>query len=359
MSMRTRVFRVDPKSPRAEAIAAAARTIRASGLVAFPTETVYGLGANALDEAAVAKIFSAKGRPANDPLIVHIKRFEQLRLVARDIPARAQELCQRYWPGPLTLVLKKAERIPENLTAGLDTVAVRMPDHEVALALLRAANAPIAAPSANLFSRPSPTSAQHVLDDLGDLVDVVLDGGPTPIGVESTILSLMDDEPRILRPGGISVEALRRALPNLVYEPQTLAEDIAAAPAPGTMLRHYSPCARVILFSGEDDAEVYAAMRAEIASHDRAGLLACDADAAEFSDLDIAIERLGENADDAARRLFAALRSLDGQEVDCILARAPEKTGMGLAVWDRLLRAAAGALVEVDAAPADCPMQRN
>lgn len=353
MSLRTRVFRVDPKSPQTEAIAAAARTIRAGGLVAFPTETVYGLGANALDEAAVAKIFSAKGRPANDPLIVHIKRFEQLPLVARDIPARARELCQRYWPGPLTLVLKKAERIPENLTAGLGTVAVRMPDHAVALALLRAANAPIAAPSANLFSRPSPTSAQHVLDDLGDLVDVVLDGGPTPIGVESTILSLMADEPRILRPGGISMEALRRTLPNLVYEPQTLAEDIAAAPAPGTMLRHYSPCARVMLFAGENDAEVYAAMRAEIALHDRAGLLATDADAAAFSDLDIAIERLGANADDAAKRLFAALRSLDGQEVDCILARAPEKTGMGLAVWDRLLRAAAGTLVEVDAAPAD------
>lgn len=359
MSMRTRVFRVDPESPRAEAISAAARIIRAGGLVAFPTETVYGLGANALDEAAVAKIFSAKGRPANDPLIVHIKHFEQLRLVARGIPARAQELCQRYWPGPLTLVLKKAERIPENLTAGLDTVAVRMPDHEVALALLKAANAPIAAPSANLFSRPSPTSAQHVLDDLEGLVDVVLDGGPTPIGVESTILSLMDDEPRILRPGGISVEALRRTLPNLVYEPQALAEDIAAAPAPGTMLRHYSPCAQVILFSGEDDAEVYSAMRAEIASHARVGLLASDADAKAFTDLDIAIERLGENADAAAHRLFAALRSLDGQELDCILARAPEKMGMGLAVWDRLLRAAAGTLVEVDATPADRPMQRN
>lgn len=347
MSKPTRVFPVDPQAPQAEAIAIAGRLIRRGGLVAFPTETVYGLGANAFDGAAIAKIFAAKGRPANDPLIVHIARFEQLAQVARQIPPQAHELSRRYWPGPLTLVLKKAERIPANLTAHLDTVAVRMPDHEVALALLRAAKTPIAAPSANQFSRPSPTSAQHVIDDLKDLVDMVLDGGPTPIGVESTILSLIDDQPRVLRPGGIAVEALRSGLPDLDYAPQFLADDDSAAPAPGSMLRHYSPRARVILFSGADDAQVAAAMRAEIASRQRVGLLASDADAAAFADLDIAIEQLGANEDDAARRLFAALRSLDQQGVDCILARAPEKTGLGLAVWDRLLRAADGSLVEV------------
>ena len=353
MPKRTRVFRVDRNKPEAEAIAVAGRMIRAGGLVAFPTETVYGLGANALDEAAIAKIFAAKGRPASDPLIVHIARFEQLSQVAQAMPAEALELCRRFWPGPLTLVLKKAARIPANLTAGLDSVALRMPDHEVASALLRAADLPIAAPSANQFSRPSPTCAQHVIDDLDDLVDIVLDGGPTPIGLESTILSLVEDRPRVLRPGGISMEALREALPNLCYEPSYLADDVLAAPAPGAMLRHYSPRARVILYSGADDAEVYAAMRAEIASHECIGILASDADALEFADLDVAIERLGANADEAARRLFAALRSLDQGGVDCILARAPEKQGLGLAVWDRLLRASVGSLVEVQAAHSD------
>ena len=353
MSVRTLVLRVDPVAPDADAIALAGRTIRAGGLVAFPTETVYGLGANALDEAAIAKIFAAKGRPASDPLIVHIARFEQLPQVARTIPAGALELCRRFWPGPLTLVLPKSERIPTNLTAGLNSVAVRMPDHGVALALLLAAERPIAAPSANQFSRPSPTCARHVIDDLADRVDVVLDGGITPIGLESTIVSLVEDEPRVLRPGGISLEALREALPNLHYEPSYLADDVPSAPAPGTMLRHYSPRARVILFSGAVDAEVYAAMRAEIAAHERVGILASDAEAREFADLDVAIERLGANADEAARHLFAALRSLDQQGVDCILARAPEKSGLGLAVWDRLLRAAAGSLVEVQAAPGD------
>lgn len=353
MSVRTRVLRVDPVAPEADAIAIAGRAIRAGGLVAFPTETVYGLGANALDEAAIARIFAAKGRPASDPLIVHIARFEQLSQVARTIPAGALELCRRFWPGPLTLVLKKARRIPANLTAGLNTVAVRMPDHEVALALLLAADAPIAAPSANLFSRPSPTRARHVIDDLADRVDVVLDGGNTPIGLESTIVSLVEDEPRVLRPGGISLEALREALPNLRYEPKYLAEDVMTAPAPGAMLRHYSPRARVFLFSGADDAEVYAAMRAEIAAHERVGILASDAEGREFADLDVAIERLGANADEAARHLFAALRSLDQQGVDCILARAPEKRGLGLALWDRLLRAAVGSLVEVRTAPGD------
>lgn len=353
MSQRTRVLRVDPNAPEAEAIAIAARMIRAGGLVAFPTETVYGLGANALDAAAVAKIFAAKGRPASDPLIVHIANYEQLSQVAGAISAEALELCRRFWPGPLTLVLPKSHRIPANLTASRDTVAVRMPDHEVALALLRAADVPIAAPSANLFSRPSPTCARHVIDDLADRVDIVLDGGNTSIGLESTIVSLVEDPPRVLRPGGISLEALREALPNLRYEPSYLADNAPSAPAPGTMLRHYSPKARVILFSGADDAAVYAAMRAEIAFHERVGILTTDADLLEFAELDVAIERLGEDSDEAARRLFAALRSLDQQGVDCILARAPKKSGLGLAVWDRLLRAAVGSLVEVQAAPSD------
>ena len=344
---RTRIYRLDVIDSWEEAIADAGLTIRRGGLVAFPTETVYGLGADALDEAAVARIFRAKGRPANDPLIVHIADFQQLSQVAEDAPLGVDELAQRFWPGPLTLVLKKKERVPANLTAGLDSVAVRMPSHPVALALIREAGTPIAAPSANLFSRPSPTSAQHVIDDLDGLVDVVLDGGDTPIGVESTILSLIDDGPRVLRPGGISLEALRAIVPDLRFAPSHLPEDAPAAPAPGSLLRHYSPKARVLLFEGANDAEVYAAMRAEIARHQRVGLLASDGEAAAFADLNLCVERLGANSDEAARRLFGALRSLDQQEVDVILARAPKKAGLGLAVWDRLLRASVGSLVVV------------
>lgn len=232
------------------------------------------------------------------------------------------------------------------MTAGLDTVAVRMPDHAVAAALIAAAGVPIAAPSANRFSRPSPTTAQHVLDDLAEDIDLLLDAGPTAIGLESTILSLVDDPPQLLRPGGVPLEALRQLIPDLRFEPRFLS-DGAAAPAPGTLLKHYSPRARLLLYQGDDDAAVVAAMRAAVAGHQRVGLMVSDADAAAFADLDVAIEHLGRDADQAAIRLFAAMRALDRAGVELILARAPDKQGLGLAVWDRLLRAAEGALIEV------------
>ncbi len=340
------IIRVHARRPAADAIERAARTIRAGGLVAFPTETVYGLGADAFDEAAVDKIFRAKGRPANDPLIVHIADIDQLEAVAREIPDLAHALARRFWPGALTLVLKKSARMPANLTAGLDSVAVRMPDHAVAAALLHAARRPIAAPSANRFSRPSPTTAEHVLEDLADKIDVLLDAGRTTIGVESTILSLVDEPARLLRPGGVSFEALREIVPDARYEPLAL-DGESPLPAPGSMLKHYSPRARVVLFQGDDVAAAHAAMREQIARHRRVGVLTSDAEARAFEDDDVAVIGLGADADQAARRLFAALRAFDEAGVELILARAPEKQGLGLAVWDRLLRASAGSLVEV------------
>ncbi len=343
----TRRYRVHPTAPDRDMIQAAGEVIRRGGLVAFPTETVYGLGANAWDEAAVSKIFRAKRRPANDPLIVHIAQQSQLAEIALDIPDIASTLSQRFWPGALTVILKKQTRIPPNVTAGLDTIAVRMPDHPVALALLRAAAVPIAAPSANQFSRPSPTTAGHVMDDLKGHVDVLLDGGSASIGVESTILSLVEDVPRVLRPGGVSLEALRQMMPQVIYQASYLAEDVAAAPSPGTLLRHYSPRARVMLFRGEHDEAVFAAMRGVIANSDKVGVMALDGDAAQFAGLDVSIEALGATVDEAAKRLFSALRTLDQQGLDLILARAPQPRGLGLAVWDRLLRAAVGQVVEV------------
>ncbi len=338
-------LRVGATQPDAGDIAIAAAAIQAGGLVAFPTETVYGLGANAWDAGAVAGIFRAKGRPASDPLIAHIARRAQLDELARAVPEQAHELCRRFWPGPLTLVLEKSHKVPANLTAGLDTVAARMPDHAVAVALIEAAGVPIAAPSANRFSRPSPTTAQHVLDDLAGDFDMLLDAGPTAIGLESTILSLVDNPPRLLRPGGVPLEALRQIIPDLRFEPRFLRED-DAAPAPGTLLKHYSPRARLLLFQGSDDTAVYAAMRAEIAGNRRVGLILSNADAAAFADLDVAVECLGRDVAQSALRLFAAMRALDSAGVDLILARAPEKHGLGLAVWDRLLRAAEGTLIE-------------
>ncbi|MCY4021401.1 MAG: L-threonylcarbamoyladenylate synthase [Chloroflexi bacterium] len=339
-------FQVDPQHPDPRPIARAGATIRAGGLVAFPTETVYGLGANALDSTAVEKIFRAKGRPANDPLIVHIADLSQLSHLAVSVSEIAYRLFKRFAPGALTLVLNKREAVPANLTAGMDTVAVRMPDHAVALALIDAAGRPIAAPSANRFSRPSPTTAQHVAHDLDGRVDIILDGGPTSIGLESTILSLLGDAPQVLRPGGVSLEALREIVPDLTYQPQYLPDD-AAAPSPGSMLKHYSPRATVILFRGDDDEAIWAAMKTFAKNHDHVGLLALEKDATRIADLDVEVESLGVDLDAAATRLFSALRSLDSRGVEWILARLPDTTGVGLAIGDRLLRAAEGVVIDV------------
>ena len=340
----TSVLPVDARNPDPAAIAAAADIIRAGGLVAFPTETVYGLGADATDAQAVAGIFRAKGRPANDPLIVHIAELAQLDDCARDIPDMARSLCEKRFPGPLTVVLRKSPRIPDKLSAGLDTVALRMPDHPVALALIRAADRPIAAPSANTFSRPSPTTAQHVLDDLAGKVDLILDAGQARIGVESTIVSLVDDPPRLLRPGGVPLEALREWLPDLLNAPQFV-DETAAAPAPGTMLQHYSPRATVLLFRG-DDASVHSAIRSEIARQAKVGLLLMNSDCERLNDIDAPTFNLGMDSQQAAERLFAGLRALDKAGVDVILARAPQRQGLGLALYDRLLRAAVGKVID-------------
>lgn len=340
-------FQVDPQHPDPRLIARAGAMIRAGGLVAFPTETVYGLGANALDTTAVDKIFRAKGRPANDPLIVHIADISQLSRLAVSVSELANRLFRRFAPGALTLVLNKRETVPANLTAGMDTVAVRMPDHAVALALIRAAGVPVAAPSANRFSRPSPTKAQHVADDLEGHVDIILDGGGTAIGLESTILSLVGDAPQVLRPGGVSLEALRAIVPDLAYQPQYLIDADDAAPSPGSMLKHYSPRASVILFRSDDADAVWTAMKAFADDHSQVGIMSLERDLWRFADLDVKVESLGQDLDAAAPRLFSALRSLDHQGVATILARFPDTAGVGLAIGDRLLRAAEGQVIDV------------
>lgn len=344
----TTLHTIDPQNPDPEIIRQASAILHAGRLVAFPTETVYGLGANALDESAVSKIFRAKGRPANDPIIVHIAEIAQLNDIAVDIPDIVSTLTDTFWAGALTLVLKRHPNIPLNITAGMESVAVRMPDHPIAQALIRESGLPIGAPSANTFSRPSPTQASHVMDDLNGHVDMVLDGGSTLIGVESTILSLVDDVPTLLRPGGVSLEALREVVPDVVYHPKYLAEDVESAPSPGTLLKHYSPTAEVMLFRGDNADTVWSAMRDETRNHANVGVMVLDGDVSQFDGCDVTIARLGATVDDSALRLFSALRDLDKQGVDVILVRAPEKTGLGLAVWDRLVRASVGRVIEVE-----------
>lgn len=343
----TQRHQVNPENPDKHIIQQAIDMLHDGGLVAFPTETVYGLGANALDAEAVSKIFRAKGRPANDPIIVHIAHRDQLIDIAIDIPDIANSLIDRFWAGALTLVLKRHPNIPLTITSGMETVAVRMPNHPVALALLQQSGLPIGAPSANTFSRPSPTQAQHVMDDLDGHVDMVIDGGSTSIGVESTILSLVSDVPTVLRPGGVSLEALREVIPTVVYHPKYLAEDAETVPSSGTLLKHYSPTADVLLFQGNDDEVVWSAMRAVIAEKQNVGVMVLDADVIHFQGCNVKIARLGASVDESALRLFATLRDLDKQGVSTILVRAPQQIGLGLAVWDRLMRASVGQLIEV------------
>lgn len=348
----TACFAVNPAHPEAPIIERAARLIRDGGLVAFPTETVYGLGANALDEAALRSIYAAKERPASDPIIAHIARHEQLKTLASGIPEIALTLAGRFWPGPLTLVLRRAPSVPDCIAEGLDTVAVRMPAHPVARALLQAAGVPIGAPSANTFTRPSATTAAHVLEDLHGRIDMVLDGGPTTIGLESTVLDLSRDQPLVLRPGGIDLEDLRPFLPGIELSPAYLDRETASR-APGQMLKHYSPRARLLLFTGSNGAAVQREMQQHAArlaaKGQRPGLLLSIEEAATYTG-EAACQRLGPEGDLHAmgQQLFAAMRALDAQAVDTILVRDYGRTGIGAALWDRMLRAAEGKVITVD-----------
>ena len=333
--MHTEILTVDPDAPDPTAIARAAACLRDGGLVAFPTETVYGLGAHALDSGAVARIFSAKGRPATDPLIVHVARFDQVTPLVSRVPAAAHMLAARFWPGALTLVMPRSAAVPDTVTAGLGTVAIRMPSHPVARALLDAARVPVAAPSANLFSRPSPTRASHVRDDLDGRVDLILDGGPTTVGLESTVLDLTGDPPVILRPGAVTIEALRGVLGSVQVRETATAMESVAMPSPGLLSKHYSPRTPVTLYEGAP-AEVEHRMNS-------------DARAAQASGQRVAVLDFGAkpDLDHVASRLFATLRELDASDVDLILARGIDaRDGLGLAIQDRLRRAA-GRIVKV------------
>ncbi|MEZ4667721.1 MAG: L-threonylcarbamoyladenylate synthase [Anaerolineae bacterium] len=345
---KTRLFKIDSTKPDNALIKVAADAIRSGLLVAFPTETVYGLGANAHSAEAVGKIYAAKERPSSDPIIVHICNLAQLEDVAVEIPDLARKLASQFWPGPLTLVLVRHANVPSIVSAGLDTVAVRMPSHPVALALIQAANLPIAAPSANRFARPSATTADHVLNDLRDRVDIILDGGSATIGVESTILDLTGSHPLVLRPGGVTLEALRSVVPDVQLLSKYLDADDAGIVAPGMLLKHYSPRATLCLFSG-DLKNVLSAMHdfaiQEISMGRRLGLLISITDQGHFADIPAEFFILGHDLNEISHNLFAGMRTLDAAGVDSILVHDFGRFGLGAALWDRLLRASEGRLI--------------
>jgi L-threonylcarbamoyladenylate synthase len=343
----TDVIHVDPEAPDPAGLTRAAECLRRGGLVAFPTETVYGLGVHALDRAAVRRLFAAKGRPADDPLIVHVSDLDRMHELVLEIPDAARQLAARFWPGPLTMVVPRSPRVPDEVTAGMPTVAIRVPAHPVARALLAAAGLPIAAPSANLFSRPSPTRASHVLDDLAGRIDLVVDGGPTQVGVESTVLDLSGDVPTILRPGAVSLDMLRAILPR-VERRAADAPASGAMPSPGLLERHYSPRAPLTVYDGADAVVrlVHDACAA-LAQGQRLGIMAADEDRSALSEVArdgsrAAIAYLGSEHDltTVASRLYAAMRELDSSGVDRLLARGfPGEDGLAVAVRDRLRRA--------------------
>ena len=350
----TEVLVVDPIHPEIARIERAAALIRSGEVVVFPTETVYGLGADALQPRAVERIFVAKGRPLSDPLIVHIADERVLEGLVADIPVQVHQLVRTFWPGPLTLILPRRSLVPALVTAGLNTVAIRMPRHPVALALISAAGTPVAAPSANRFMHISPTTAQHALADLNGRVPLILDSGPCEVGIESTVLDLCSTVPTILRPGGVSLEELRAVLPDVRLPPRVKNNvqrddnaSLEAQRAPGQLLTHYAPTVPLFLFEGTVE-EMHTAMLAEVQRRrergERVGVLVTDEDVPAFQGSGALVHSLGSAAapGQVATALFAGLRTLETAGVEVILCRGFDEDGLGLAIRDRLLRAAAG-----------------
>lgn len=343
-SMETKVFVARDNYIKDEELKEASAVIRSGGLVAFPTETVYGLGGDATNPEASRKIYAAKGRPSDNPLIVHIADFSQLRNIVAEVPQEAEKLAEAFWPGPLTMILRKNDVIPYETTGGLDTVAIRMPSHPVARAFLQDSGCMIAAPSANTSGRPSPTTAQHVWEDLHGKIEILLDGGPVGIGIESTIVDLSEERPMILRPGFITQEMLSAVLGDVGMDPGLASENSKQPPkAPGMRYRHYAPKADLTLVEGtmeEVISKINALTREAQAMGKSVGVLATE----ENKDCYVAdhVIVIGQRQDEAeiARHLFDVLRQFDDLQVDLIYSESFVAAGVGQAIMNRLLKAA-------------------
>jgi L-threonylcarbamoyladenylate synthase len=333
----TRILPVSPEALDAEIITQAADVLRRGGLVAFPTETVYGLGADALNLEAVKRVFDVKGRPPDNPLIVHVAGTKQLDDVVDEIPDKAKMLGEAFWPGPLTLVMKRTILVSDLVTAGLDTVAVRMPDHPVALALIRALGEGIVGPSANLSGKPSPTTAQHVYDDLRGRIEVILDSGQTTIGMESTVVDVTVDPPVILRLGGLT----RERIEEVIGPVETDSTGDRSRRSPGTLHRHYAPKAQVLLVRHGDPAAFAALLQDQRQAGRKVGSIVHSALLAKLESGEF-YRVLPSSIDIFARHLFGTLRELDAMQVEVIVVEGVEEDGLGATVMDRLRRASQG-----------------
>lgn len=343
-TMETKVFVARDNYIKDEELKEASAVIRSGGLVAFPTETVYGLGGDATNPEASRKIYAAKGRPSDNPLIVHIADFSQLRNIVAEVPQEAEKLAEAFWPGPLTMILRKNDVIPYETTGGLDTVAIRMPSHPVARAFLQDSGCMIAAPSANTSGRPSPTTAQHVWGDLHGKIEILLDGGPVGIGIESTIVDLSEERPMILRPGFITQEMLSAVLGDVGVDPGLASENSKQPPkAPGMRYRHYAPKAALTLVEGtmeEVISKINALTREAQAMGKSVGVLATEENKDRYVADHVIV--IGQRQDEAeiARHLFDVLRQFDDLQVDLIYSESFVAAGVGQAIMNRLLKAA-------------------
>ncbi len=351
--MITEVIKIDPENIDEEKLSRAAMALREGKIVAIPTETVYGLGANALSTEAVSNIFKAKGRPSDNPLIVHIADKEKVYELTESIPEKALVLMDKLWPGPLTLVLKKNKIIPELVTAGLDTVAIRMPEHPVALELIRLAEVPVAAPSANASGRPSTTTAQHVLDDMNGRIEMIIDAGSSQVGLESTVLDVTQEPPVLLRPGGITPKQLEKYIGPIDVD-KTILQNISSdnvPRSPGMKYTHYSPKAHVVVVRSTS-SRMQADKINELARESRmkglkVGICATDQTKDQYQDAEIMSMGDRDRPETIAANLFALLRELDKTGVDIIYAEAVDELDMGLAIMNRMLKAAGYDIIEV------------
>lgn len=342
--MKTEIVELNPYKIDYDKVEYVGNVIRSGGLVAFPTETVYGLGANALDTEAVKNIFKAKGRPSDNPLIVHISKKEQVYSFAKDIPKFAEKLMDAFWPGPLTLVMKKTEGVPDVVTGGLDTVAVRVPAHDIARAIIDEAKVPVAAPSANRSGKPSPTRVEYVIEDLDGRVDVIVKAGISEVGLESTVLDVTCFPPIILRPGGVLPDQIANVCGDVSIDSSLFSQcDEKTAPrSPGMKYKHYSPEAEVIVVKGEGERQVekiielYQNLKQE---GKRVRILATH-ETRKFYGEECLVMGSRDNPYEIATNLFWLLRLLDEQKADVVLAEAIPEEGMGLAVMNRLIKAA-------------------
>lgn len=349
--MKTEIVKIDEEQIDQEAIARAGEILKRGGLVAFPTETVYGLGGDALNENSSRLIYAAKGRPSDNPLIVHITNMEALKKIVTEIPPAARKLAERYWPGPLTMIFHKSSAVPLATTGGLDTVAVRMPSHKTARAMIDAAGGYIAAPSANRSGRPSPTVARYVIEDLDGLVDMIIDGGEVNIGLESTIIDLTGEVPTILRPGYVTQDMLTETL-GLVDVDRTIldANSRQAPKAPGMKYRHYAPKGNLSIVEGEPERVVsYINERISALQKEgrKTGVIATDETVARYHGDDI--KSVGSRWDEEviARHLFRILREFDDDNVEVMFTESFETAGIGQAIMNRLLKAAGHQVIQV------------